>query len=107
MNNEPDVIPIHAFFAADGLKPNLELADEILEALHEAEVIFGVDVTSQHEFLVYGRHVLQQVLESGQERDAHVLRISLDMETDELEQLIDLVRVVKGHHDYRAFEGGA
>jgi hypothetical protein len=104
---QPDVIPIHALFAADGINPNPEHADEIRQALHDAEVIFGVDVMSQHEFLVYGRHVPQQVLDTGQERDVHVLRIGLDMETDELERLVALVRVVKGHDDYRAFEGGA
>ena len=42
-----------------------------------------------------------EAMAKGKARSVKVLRIGLDQETDELEKLIALVRVVKGHDDYQ------
>jgi hypothetical protein len=98
-----DPIPINAFFASDGINPNPEFNARL--ALTSADLIFGVDVMSRHEFLVYGRDALDRIARTGVEEDLRVLAIELDQDegSDELEQLIALVEVVKGKHDYRSY----
>ena len=79
---------------------------EYREELRQADVIFGVDVNSQREFLVYGRSALKRIIRSGQEILLRVVRVELDQETDELEYLLAALHVLRGHHDYQASEDG-
>jgi hypothetical protein len=67
-------------------------------------VIFGVDVMTEHQFLVYGRDVLKEIMDTGKGRSLRVLRIGLDQETEELEKLLALVELVRGRHDYQSYE---
>jgi len=97
-SGSPDVIPIAALFGM-GCEPNTEVDPR--QALHSAELIFGVDVMSQRQFLVYGRDALQEIVTSGKAHPMQVLMIGLDQESDELEKLIALVRVIKGKDDYK------
>jgi hypothetical protein len=92
-------IPIAALFG-ESTEPNL--SKDPRRALAHAQVIFGVDVMSQREFLVYGRKVLEQIVKSGKAQTLSVIYVALDQETDELEKLLALVNVVKGHDDYQA-----
>jgi len=85
-------IPINALF---------ENPDFDLTGLHEADLILGSDVMSQQDFLVYGRDTLEEIARSGEERLLKIVRIELDEETEELEQLIGLVSEIKGKHDYQ------
>jgi len=94
-------IPIHALFAEDNINPNEELACDPSELMAAVEVVFAVDVMSGGRALVYGKDVLEDIVATGQSRPVQVLGVELDMETDELERLVALVRVVKGHDDYR------
>ena len=64
-------------------------------------MIFGVDVMSQRRFLVYGRKTLERISRAGGEHLCKILFIGLDQETEELEKLLALVKVVKGYDDYR------
>lgn len=57
---------------------------------------------SGNKALVYGRSVLEGIAARGVAPGVEVLSVELDMETDELERLVALVRVVKGHDDYQA-----
>src|SRR4051794_20883002 len=93
-------VPIAALFDNEGPRPNPACADEGREVLRGADVIFGVDVMSQEQFVVYGRAALEGVVSSGVPGPQVVLRVELDQETEELERLIALVRVVKGHDGY-------
>jgi hypothetical protein len=99
----PDIVPIHAFFGED-MEPNL--AADTRQALHEADLIFGVDWMTQEGVLVFGRHTMEEMIRSGQERTVRVLRIGVDQETEELERLVALVRVVKGWDDYSGSKEG-
>src|SRR5262249_50228524 len=96
----PPAVPIHALLDESGVRPNL-CADP-RRALHDAEVIFGVDVASGNEVIVYGRQVLERIALGRGARAVGVLRVSLDQATGEVEQLIALVGVVKGRDAYRA-----
>ena len=92
-------IPIAALFD-EGAGPNL--SSDPRKLLADAAVIMGVDVMSQREFLVYGRKTLEQIVRSGATQRVPVVDVALDQETDELEKLLALVTVLKGHDDYQA-----
>jgi hypothetical protein len=53
-----------------------------------------------HEFLVFSRDFLQDIIRRDADEDASVLRIELDQSTDDLERLVALVEVIKSKHDY-------
>ncbi len=92
-------IPIAALFDKS-TGPNL--SKDPRRSLADARVIIGVDVMSQRKFVVYGRKVLEEIAKGGAEQRIPVIYVAIDQETDELERLIALVTVLKGHHDYRA-----
>ncbi len=98
MSIDNRIIPLEAIFAADSLSPNPECDPRPM--LGKADVILGVDVMSGHEFLVYGRRALEEIVATGQSRKLAVVRIGIDQETDELEKLLALVSVMKGGFDY-------
>ena len=93
------VVPIDSLFDSTGAGPHPEANPR--QVLNEVDVIFGVDVASGRQFLVYGRDVLKEVGETGKERPLRVLRIGLGPGPDELERLIALVRIIKGRDDYQ------
>jgi hypothetical protein len=91
-------IPINALFG-EGMAPNLSADyDQFILA---ADVVFGVDVMSEREFLVFGRKALRDVLESDQLKGLKVFRVALDQDTEELEKLFALIRELRGsdHHE--------
>ena len=71
-------------------------------AFETAEVIFGVDVATGQETLVFGRGALEMVTVTGVEDRLRVLRVSIDGAGDELELLIAACEAYRGHHDYEA-----
>lgn len=100
MSDLENAIPIEAFFD-EHYGPNLSADPR--EALAEAEVIYGVDVMSGHRFVVFGRDDLERIVASGEAEELSVSYVSLDQDTDELEKLVALVKVVKGREDYSTF----
>ena len=86
-------IPIHAIFGRSHAEANP--ARDHRPALRAADLIFGRDVDSGHEFLVYGRDALD-----GRTREFGIVVVELDMETTELETLLALVTCLRGRHDY-------
>lgn len=95
-------ISIHALFAADGINPNDDVEPHPRDLMTSAEVVVAVDVMSGRESLLFGRRILEQVVAGSLDRDPVVLKVELDMETDDLERMLALIRVTKGHDDYRA-----
>lgn len=100
-----DVIPINALFQESeqskfGVNPEFDAR----QLLKDADMILGVNVMNGHEFIAYGRDVLKEIVKSREARDVKVVHIGIDQETDELEQLLALVQVVKGHHDYVSYD---
>lgn len=97
-------IPLEAFFSSDEkqLQPNVSGNFDARAILKDAEVIFGVDVMSEKETLVFGRKTLEGIIRKGKAKPIKVLRVSIDMEatSDDLEKLLAMVVTVKGRHDY-------
>jgi hypothetical protein len=89
-------VPLHSFRTADGRLDHVACEDLLL-----ADLIIGRDTMSKHEFLVLGRDVLEGIT-SGRtpSREARILVVELDQNTDDLEMLIALVRVKRGTDDY-------
>ena len=55
--------------------------------------------------LIYGRKVVDEINKSGQERYANIIDIEIDLESAELQQLLELVADVKGSVDYQGESG--
>jgi hypothetical protein len=70
-------------------------------AFETADVIFGVDVATGREILVFHRGELQKIAVTGMEDRLRVLRISIDSVGDELELLTAACEAYRGHHDYK------
>lgn len=98
MSDDEDWIPIEAIFDEGGFGPNMELDPRA--SLELADVIFGRDVMTQHQFLLYGREALERIVESGDTEPLAALHIELDQDSEELEKIIALIEVMKGRHDY-------
>jgi len=71
-------------------------------AFDAADVIFGVDVATGREILVFDRGELPMIAVTGMSDRLRVLRISIDSASDELELLIAACEAYRGHHDYKA-----
>jgi hypothetical protein len=92
-------VAIHSLFSSKGVTaPNPDW--DVVGFLVQTELIFARDVTSECDYLVFGRTALQEVVESGIPRHLRTAWILLDYETDEMEMLLAVVQTVKGHHDY-------
>jgi hypothetical protein len=98
-DDESSLIPINSLFDTSGVAPNLETDPR--QELKDAEVIFGVDVMTRDQFLLYGRPTLKRISEGGESRSVKVMRIELDQDSDDLERILALMEVVKGRHDYQ------
>jgi hypothetical protein len=92
-----DIVPIEALFG-EGRDPHAEV--EYRRLLAVADLIFGVDVMSGKQSIVYGRLSLEELVRTGQSDLLGVVNVGLDQETMELEKLATLVQDIKGHHDY-------
>jgi len=93
----PDIVPIEALFG-EGWDPNAEV--DYRRLLADADLIFGVDVVSGKQFILFGRLSLEKLVRTGQSNILGVVNIGLDQETMEIEKLAALVQAIKGHHDY-------
>jgi hypothetical protein len=95
-----DPIPIQALFAEDGASPNR--AVDYRPLLGTADVIIGVDVMTRTKFLVYGRAAIEEMARTRGPMPENMVTVTLDRETEELDQLCALVKTLKGYHDYAA-----
>lgn len=76
------------------------LSAEAQAALTEADVIIGVDTSSQREFTVFGTPALESTMSLKTLSAMRVVRVTLDCNNQELEKLMALVRRVKGPDVY-------
>jgi hypothetical protein len=92
-----DTIP---FAALRGEKSADSPAGEIRAALASADVVIGVDAATQREFTVFGTPPLEESFVAGKKLAIEVVRVELDQRSGELDQLMALVRSIKGRSDY-------
>ena len=71
-------------------------------AFETADVIFGIDVETGQEILVFSRDALQMFAVTAANDEVRVLRISIDRTGDELELLVAACEAYRGHHVYQA-----
>jgi hypothetical protein len=93
----PDIVPIEAFFG-EGRDPNAEV--DYRRLLADADLIFGVDVMSGKQSIMFGRLSLEELVRTGQSNILGVVNVGLNQETMEIDKLATLVQDIKGHHDY-------
>jgi hypothetical protein len=102
----PPIVPIDSLFGTG--ERWLQPADDgAVALLHGADLIIGVDRASGHEFLMYGRAVLEELARTGGERDLRIVRIGMDPATDDLEKLAAAIVVVKGRCAYPGYGADA
>jgi hypothetical protein len=58
-----------------------------IDLINAADVILGVRREDGHEFLMYGKDLLERVAKTGKEEPGNVLHVEMDQETDALERL--------------------
>jgi hypothetical protein len=92
-----DIVPIEALFGK-GRDPHAEV--EYRRLLADADLIFGVNVMSGKQSIVFGRLSLEVLVRTGQSDILGVVNVGLGQEAMELEKLATLVQDIKGHHDY-------
>ena len=93
----PDIVPIEALFG-EGRDPTAEI--DYRRLLADADLIFGVDVVSGKQSIMFGRLSLEKLVRTGQSNILGVVNVGLDQETMKIEKLATLVQDIKGHHDY-------
>jgi hypothetical protein len=96
----PDRVAIDALFDVPGTGQNRDAKFDPTDLINAADVILGVSRENGHEFLMYGRELLERIANTGMEAPENVLRIEMDQESDDLEKLAALIEVLKGRHDY-------
>jgi hypothetical protein len=74
-------------------------AAEARRAVAEADVVIGVDMASRRAFTVFGTPSLEESIQFGKEGALRTVQIGFNKEIGEFEQLVALVRAIKGRHD--------
>lgn len=88
-----DVITIAALFDDS----DAERAAGYRNALAEADVVLGIDVSTQREFTVFGTPALEETIRLPSEQALRTLRVELSEPNSDLDKLTALVRILKGH----------
>ena len=70
-------------------------------AIVQADVILGIDVITRNEFLMYGQEFLEKAAKRKRSTLAKVMRVTMRQDTDDLEKMLVLIKVVRGRHDYQ------
>ena len=99
------LFPISPVFQLDGVWCDWDRAEHRERPalrLLRADLIFGRDVISRHEFIVYGRKAMNRILQNGKGEPLAILVIELDHETEELDTLTAMVKMLRGWHEYLA-----
>ncbi len=92
-----DPIPIAALVGEDcGSKATAD----VRARLARADVIIGVDTTTQREFTVFGTPALEESFVAGRPVALHTVRVELDQRSGQLDELVALVRTIKARHGY-------
>ena len=73
--------------------------------VQEADLVIGKDEASGHEFVVFGRSILEAIVDENHMAKVCPLVVPILQATDELEALVAAVRAAKGYDDYEAEDG--
>jgi hypothetical protein len=70
-------------------------AGDTTALLAEADVVIAVDAATAEEEVVYGRDEWELASETGLEEDLVVLRVELDLESGDLQWLVDAIEAIR------------
>jgi hypothetical protein len=93
------LVPIDALF---GKRRDLIAEIEYKQLLAVADLIFGIDLKSGKQTIVYGKLTLEELVRTGQSNILGVVNVEVEPKSLEIEKLAMLVQDIKGHHDYCA-----
>ncbi len=81
-----------------------KMYDPDLQAgIKSADIILGCDPKSgQHDGVYYGIAQLKRIVRRGAGEAAKVLRVPVDLDTDDVDVLCAMVQILKGAHCYGA-----
>jgi hypothetical protein len=79
--------------------PDYHWQVEVRQQVEQAKVIVAADSNSNEKLLVFGRAEYDAAVKSGSEAIG-ALVIKVDPDTDDIEKLVAIVRVVKGRDDF-------
>ena len=92
-----EIVPLQALFGA-GSEPECE--EEYRQLLSMADVIFGIDVNDCKQTILFGRQTLEDLVRTGQCPMLGIVNIGLEHDVTQIEKLTDLIKDIKGYHDY-------
>lgn len=95
----PNRVPLPALLDATSTGPNRDAEFDPRDLVDEADVILAVDVDSQQEQPVFGRAALERTVRPGGADPPVVLRVEIEMGTEDLDTLTAVVHAVKGRSD--------
>lgn len=70
------------------------------DLLAEADVVIAVDATTAEEEVVHGRHEWELASATAHEEDLIVLRVELDMDSGDVEWLVDAIEAIESGDTY-------
>jgi hypothetical protein len=79
-----DIVPIEALFG-EGRDPNAEV--DYRRLLADADLIFGVNVVSGKQSIMFGRLSLEELVRTGQSNILGVVNVGLNQETTGLKRI--------------------
>lgn len=78
------------------------MSPDFARQVQKADLVIGKDEASGREFVVFGRSILEAIVDENHMAKVHPLVVPILQATDELEALIAAVREAKGYDDYEA-----
>jgi hypothetical protein len=91
-NISMDVDPLQVFDANGAAN----LGRDARIAILRADIVIAVDVATQREFTVFGTPSFEETVRIGESVAMRTVRVEIDERLHQLDQLVDLVRTVKG-----------
>jgi hypothetical protein len=76
-------------------------SSELQELIKKADAVFCTDERTGKDFMVFGQTVLQQIVDAGESEERTITFVKpILYNSEELEALLDAVRIAKGRHEH-------
>jgi hypothetical protein len=96
-------LPFNRFVAARRPDGSLTFDQTALPAIRDADVVIGRNLASGHEFIVFGREILQRLaaIKAPERHKFVVVEVDPNQDGDQTSALVALVTALKGRNDFR------
>jgi hypothetical protein len=102
----PERVSLHALLDEGGERPNRDADFDPVEVIATADIVFGEDVADPSKrCVVYGKERLARLTAGAVDGKVNIagvriVWVEIDIDTDEYDQLIEVVTAIKGSEDY-------